>query len=275
MNATLESVCKSLDELSTKVLSSWTENRTLQEVYGWNHPALTRQDLASLPKNLASRLREANILTLDEQLDSDFLSVPKKLTSLYTATIPYMFNGNGINAIPAYISTLDWLQSNLEPLMSWQILSDNKAMPTKMAARLRAIQVGIDEIVPEKEKLEEQIKLIQEATSAAESLPTDLYSLKQAQKQVEEISNQSSALFGKIDLHATNANESSERIKVKELEAEKLVEQCNEAYRITTSTGLAGAFDDRAKRLSTSMWWWVLGISSFTWIRWMGRVNSL
>ena len=43
-------------------------------------------------------------------------------------------------------------------------------------------------------------------------------------------------------------------------EAAKLVKQCEAAYHITTTKGLAGAFDQRAAKLSWSMWTWVGGL---------------
>ncbi|MFQ1946104.1 hypothetical protein ACK35A_11695 [Aeromonas veronii] len=41
---------------------------------------------------------------------------------------------------------------------------------------------------------------------------------------------------------------------------DQLVSNCEDAYRITTSKGLAGAFDQRAKQLAKSMWVWVFGL---------------
>ncbi|HIC8861882.1 TPA: hypothetical protein ACW7Y0_002889 [Aeromonas hydrophila] len=41
---------------------------------------------------------------------------------------------------------------------------------------------------------------------------------------------------------------------------DKLVENCEDAYRITTSKGLAGAFEQRATKLTESMWVWVVGL---------------
>ena len=49
-------------------------------------------------------------------------------------------------------------------------------------------------------------------------------------------------------------------IEASNLSAEKLVEQCEEAYRVTTSKGLAGAFDQRATGLSRSIQLWVLAL---------------
>ncbi|OOQ61484.1 hypothetical protein BC343_20435 [Mucilaginibacter pedocola] len=119
------------------------------------------------------------------------------------------------------------------------------------------MQADIDNIVPNKENLEEQIKRIQDATSAAESLPTDLAQLKDARLKIDSMSTEAASAMGKIGLLSEAAAMSSVSLKAREEEAIKIVAQCQEAYRIATSTGLAGAFDDRAKRLSSSMWGWV------------------
>jgi hypothetical protein len=43
-------------------------------------------------------------------------------------------------------------------------------------------------------------------------------------------------------------------------DAEKLIAQCDEAYRTTTSKGLAAAFDERAGKLGSSVVGWVVGL---------------
>ena len=48
MNKTLVALANALDQLSEKVLGSWSDNRTLREALGWNHPAVDRHDLAQM-----------------------------------------------------------------------------------------------------------------------------------------------------------------------------------------------------------------------------------
>jgi hypothetical protein len=47
-----------------------------------------------------------------------------------------------------------------------------------------------------------------------------------------------------------------------EVAAQKLIAQCEAAYHITTTKGLAGAFDQRAASLAWSMRGWVLGLAA-------------
>jgi hypothetical protein len=260
VNEELNTLATSLDELSAVVLRSWGEDRTLREAFGWHHPALTRQDLARIPASLASRIREANVNGLDKEIESKIIDFPRRFQLIHSETIPFMFNGNGHQAVPAYMETLNGLKSILEPLFGWQTLQDTKAMPVQLAKRLRSLQVEIEAIVPNKEAIEQQIRLIHEATEAAESLPADLQSLKEARNTISKLSGESSQLYGKIDDRHKKATDALGLIAAKQEEAEKLVLQCGEAYRVTTSIGLAGAFDQRAKRLSSSMWVWVGGL---------------
>ena len=260
MNPTLSNICIALDELHLVVLTSWTDDRTVNEAYGWHHPCLTRQDLARLPLMLADRLREANIETVENELEARLKDVPRRLGLLHPTTVPHMFNGNGHQAIPAFIGTLDALAIALRPVLGWQVLSDNKAMPAKLANRLRSIQVEIDSIVPNKEALSNRVKQIQDATEAADSLPQDLQSLRDARIEIANLLKESNAKAIEIGIDKGASTTSIEDIKLKQGQAAKLVQQCEEAYRITTTKGLASAFDQRAFSLATSMWVWVVGL---------------
>lgn len=258
----MEEICEALDELATVVTGAWTDNRTLNEVHGWHHPALTRHDLASFAKDLANKIREADPVEVEDDLVSRFGEVPRKLKLLYPTTIPHMFNGHGHQAVPAYIGTIDQLAKSLEPLFSWQTIQDTKAMPAPLARRLRGIQAELETLVPNKARLEEQIRQIQDATEAAESLPTDMQSLKEARHTIARLSTDSAELYGKIDQRHKDSALLAKQISEKQEEAHKLVLQCEEAYRITTTKGLAAAFDQRATRLAWSMWVWVFGLLS-------------
>jgi hypothetical protein len=48
----LEEICAALDSLAESI-KKHTDDRTYQEMYGWNCAPLTAKDLAVMPKNLA------------------------------------------------------------------------------------------------------------------------------------------------------------------------------------------------------------------------------
>lgn len=191
MSTVLNELCETLDEMSEVVLNSSSDDQILRNIYGWNHPPLSRQDLSIIPKNMAESIRNLEIKNIDVSLEETISQIPERLRSMYADTIPYMFNGNGIQAIPIYLSMLDWVKQVMSPLIRWETLQDTKAMPTALTRRLRGLQIDLDNLIPKKDNLSEQIDLIKEATEAAESLPTDLQSLKEARIKVSEIHDDS------------------------------------------------------------------------------------
>lgn len=257
MHKDLELVCAALDELSSAILSSSTEERTLN-IHGWNFPPITKHDLAFIPSRLANQIRNVGPDELDKEMVKAVQEMPTRIQTLQTNVIPYLANSNAAAAIPAYHMTLDFLRIQLEPILSWQVMNDSKAMPSKIANRIRSIIAALDEIAPNQEALSQQIKLIQDAVEAAESLPTDLQALKEAQAKITKISDDSVVILGKIIPREQEATDILVNITTKEKEAAQLVAQCEEAYRITTTKGLAASFDTRAGELKTSTRIWVV-----------------
>jgi len=260
MSTVLNELCETLDEMSEVVLNSSSDDQILRNIYGWNHPPLSRQDLSIIPKNMAESIRNLEIKNIDVSLEETISQIPERLRSMYADTIPYMFNGNGIQAIPIYLSMLDWVKQVMSPLIRWETLQDTKAMPTALTRRLRGLQIDLDNLIPKKDNLSEQIDLIKEATEAAESLPTDLQSLKEARIKVSEIHDDSLFDRKKITEHKTSVEAQLKSINELHEQAKKLIENCEDAYRITTTKGLASAFDERAGDLKKSMRWWVCGL---------------
>lgn len=260
MNKTLEALANALDQLSEKVLGSWSDDRTLREVFGWNHPAVDRHDLAQMASDLADRIRAADAAELIEDTESWLTDYPRRLTLLHSETLPYMFNGNGPQAIPAYIGTLEVLSSALGAVIGWVPNIDSRMMPAPLARRLRSYQSTLDKLTPDTEKLRAQIAQIESATSATESLPTDLEDLAEAKKKIGKTVTDATALWGKLEERDKDVTKLLEQVKQHEAVAQKLVDQCEQAYRITTTKGLAAAFDQRAFWIAFSMWVWVIGL---------------
>ncbi|WBX72944.1 hypothetical protein PG913_08520 [Tenacibaculum pacificus] len=270
MEEKLQNLCDSLDDLSQAILNGWSDDKTLSTHWGWNFPNLSRHDLANIPKNISSDIKKLNITQLDEEFAIQIDSIPEKIEEFKTKTLVYFYNGHGNQAVPVFISLMEWVKSTLTPINSWEVLYDLKAMPTKLSKRLTSIQSQLSDIIPEKEKLEDKIKLITEANEAAESLPTDLAALKKARKIITDLTNTASENKGLIDSHLKNIIKTVESINLKKIETDKLVDKCEEAYKITTTKGLAAAFDERAKKSQSSMYLWVfallLALGSAIWI---------
>ncbi|MDD2161755.1 hypothetical protein N1078_14320 [Pseudomonas sp. MIL19] len=260
MHESLENLCSELHDLAELVEKSWTDDRTLTEVYGWNCPSITRHDLAFIPTSIAKKIEDASPAEIEEALEETIDEIPNKILMLKTHTVPQLFSGNCTQAVPAYMATLSWIEQAISSIISWKELDDNKLLPPNISKRLRTIKAQLDQLTPDKDELTKQITLIKEATEAAESLPTDLQELIEARKKIEKLSDESIKLHGAIEKSSLQTEKHQKEILLRKDEAEKLVSQCEEAYRITTTKGLAAGFDQKASSLSNSMWVWVGGL---------------
>lgn len=227
------------------------------ELYGGNCPALNRHDLANIARNVSKKIKQLDIDSLDKELKPLIDLIPERIQFYKSKALPYIFDGNCATAVPSYMALINWILQTIDPLFSWEVLQDNKALPHQLAKRLSSVQAQLDELIPEKDILLNQISLIKEATQAAETLPADLGSLKKAREVVDKVLNEANIIFNKIETLHKHSDDMSKSINATKKEVEKLVEQCGEAYKITTTKGLAAAFDDRAIKLNHTMLWWV------------------
>lgn len=273
MDKNLLPIYEALQSFAEAVEQGWTSDSTLQALYGWAYPPLNRIDLANMSRSLASLLNQGTVDTGNLNLIDQLFQLPEKINA-GRSIIPQLYNGNGTAAVTSYFILLNYVRVVLEPVFGWQLVNDSKAMPAQLAKRVRTLQAEIENIIPDKLDLEIQIKLIQDATAAAESLPTDLKALKDARNKVETMSTHAAELYGQIGLHTKDAAHAKSALEEDKLKADKIVEQCLESYRISTSTGLAGAFDDRAHRLSFSIYTWVVGLlASLIICGWIGLIR--
>lgn len=265
MHTLLEDICTTLDTIAATILSQWSTDSTYCQNFGWNCVSLTRHDLAELASSLSNEIREADIDDINEDILEKINSFPSSLASLLANTIPQLPSANCGYAGPAYIGTLQNMRVVLEPLISstepsWEVLIETKAMPSQLAKRLRSILADLEEISPNKDELAAQIKLIKDAHDTAESLPIDMKALSEARAKVDKYATDAGITIGKIDDKHKEVLHLAEEILLKNGEAAELVSNCEEAYQITTTKGLAAAFDQRANTLANSMWAWVLGL---------------
>ena len=260
MNEELESTCLALEAFSANVLSSWSSDGTMTEALGWHSPALTRTDLASFPLQLARDLRSASPDAINESLLPLLRDVPRRLSLLQGNTVPQMFGGNSPQAVPAYINTFVGIRALLSELLDWQVINDPKSMPAALSRRVRSINAELESLAPKKEDLERQLLDIKRAHAAAESLPIDLQALAEARKSVADSAQESAIQLRDATNHASECQRVAEEIAKIRKEAAATLLQSEEAYRASTSRGLAAAFHQRASRLGWSIVGWIAGL---------------
>lgn len=260
MNSILDELIESLDDLSASILALTKEDRTLMAINGWTFPPLNRHDASLMLTRLSNKVKQYEISELDNEISEAIQEVLERISGFKKTILPQLFTGNANQVFPHFIALVQYVSQVLDPLFGWEILHDNRVLPVQLSRRLRAIQSELNELIPNKETIKEQIQLIHDATAAAESLPTDLESLKDARNKVNKFSTDAAEFFGKIDSYHQLSEKTSTSILDKREEVDKLIAQCEDAYKITTTKGLAGAFTQRANGLVNSMWIWVVGL---------------
>jgi hypothetical protein len=260
MDKRLEAACAALDDLAKTILNMWTEERIYTEALGWMGPAINRHELASIASNLSDDIRSVAVESVSESIENFLNDIPRRIQVLEANTLPQMINGNGGQAIPAYLTTLQFFRARLLPEIGLVIAVDEKSLPTKLLRRIRSANSQLEEATASLEGLDKKVSEILSAHSAALSLPADLQDLKEAKNDVANAVGKSLGGQSAVEGYKASAFDNLEIIKEFRSEAEKLVQNCEEAYRITTSKGLAGAFQERADKLALSMWVWVAGL---------------
>ena len=258
-----------LESLAATLGNSWGAQSLREGWNSWNVPPVYRDALAAMTRRLAEKLKSADPTEIPPDLLPVLQRIPRQVQFLSQDTLAHIFNGNAAQAVPTLISTIVAMEATLQPLFDWQRVPDGKMLPQSMARQLRAMQARIANVSPDLEQIDSHIARIRAASEASDALPVDLEELRKAKETVTLTLTRTAEVKGKVDELRMVAEQAARSTLTAKEEADKLVRQSEEAYRITTSIGLAGAFDQRAKRLSTSMWWCVallvaaLGVASY------------
>lgn len=251
MNKLFEEICTELCNVAEALKPYISQG--LPDNYQF--PRITIQELYNRVCQLVGKIKDHQPIEVDDE--TPFKVIPEKLQKLITGNFPHIFVNRQSDALLAYLQTMDHIEHLLEPLFSWEAIVDKDIMPKNLSNKLRGIAAEIKKITPDKEKLENQIRLIQEATETAESLPTDLASLAEAKEQMTEMAKASEKTWEKIQQQHQEIEHLMNVLKEHKEEANKVIEQSQIALKEATTKGLAGAFHDRATALNKSISLWV------------------
>lgn len=239
-----------------------TSNGPIQ-VYGWNSPGMTPWDISNIARGLAE-LIESNLPFEEGEETAKLLEDwPASIKHLTNQTVPQIIGGNGPIAAIAIIVTLSALRMALSPLFGWVELPDRSKMPAGLRKKLTGLESAIDAIVPDASKLQDQVTAIEDAAEAAYDLPVSLEELKRARAQVSSDVSDVKAKAVQVDAALSDAQEALAKLDITTREADALIAKVRESQRITTSIGLASAFDERARQLGRTLvvWSFVLVIA--------------
>lgn len=276
MNALLEEICNALDALAPPILALTADDRPFVEMTNWQFPPMTRHQLANVATNLANQIRLADIADLDPEIALQLKGEPARISLLRAQTVPQMLAQ--YQAIHTYMMTLENLRATLMPQIIWTHSKHANLMPTRVARRLNVATAKLDAIEGEFDALHTKIDVINDAHSAAESLPSDLLALQEARDHLRNITTDSAKDIGKIEENRVKSNVHITHMEEANTKAKAIIAAADEAYRAATTQGLGAAFDARANALKTSLMGWVaalIGALVAAWWIGAGRVDRL
>ncbi|QJW84967.1 hypothetical protein HK414_19630 [Ramlibacter terrae] len=263
MNAAFKQLSDSLKTLEASVDATTTETRTAFEISG------NARNVAGLDKFLIKMSIRSLYQLIDERmpedpnsaLDTYVVGLAARIALMQAHTVPQLFNGgNGLHAIPAVMNTLEGMRQWLGLALPDRSALEPNSVPYKLAKRARQMTAVLDSVDVDRDVLSRRLEEIRQAHEAAESLPLDLQQLKAATARVQTLSTEAAEAATGISDSNRSASDVLSAMGLLHERAAQLVANCEEAYSITTTKGLAAAFDQRASRLAASMWVWVVGL---------------
>lgn len=284
MHPVLTTLESELRQLAAAVKSTSGDDRSASEMHSNGlTPSLDRHELSQIAIKLADRIASEGG---DEvKTNGDLLAqYQSRLQFMRSNTVAHLFNGNGNTAIPAYLLTLDAFDKFLNTILaidSSKVTEDVRTAKS-ITTKLRGLSARVEELQPKADTLQKMANEIVQAHAAADQLPTDLATLREAREEIESLRNMAKKdrdAAGEL-LEEMKKTEEAAKLRVSQSEqyqkkqvedwkkisestqetAAGLIAKCDDAMRTSTSLGLAGAFHEQAKGLKLSMWGWVLGL---------------
>lgn len=257
------------------------------DLSSWSNPLfpyLKAQDLVYYPYDLASKLEKNKKYIPNEDdiniIDSMVFTVDKIIDNV--SNISSSSASTASQAINAYLISMFYVADGINNIFSFEVLANRDLLPKKTLNRLAFYEGKLSEIKEKAGDIDLKISTINEAYDAAEGLPTTLKNLrdtndevigvkadsKQAMEEINKYNENSKDIYKDLNKTALDVKLLTETMKetvdgylkgYKE-EAQAYIDKCEEAFRTTTSKGLAGAFQDKAQKLNRSIQYWVAGL---------------
>lgn len=257
VSAQLPKIVQELRNIFAAVENARGEANDPIQRYGWNAPGITPWDIGMLAEELAGQIESELPFEESAEVTALLESWPAALQHVASNSVPHLVNSNAPSAAITVVSTLSALRMAVNSVLGWSEVRDRGKMPQALRRKLAGLEASINAIVPDADKLIDQVAIIRDAADAAYDLPVSLDELRRARAQISADAD----VVKEKSVQATAALQSSNDILSKlesaQLEADALVAKVRESQRITTSIGLAAAFDEKARRLGMTLGLWV------------------
>jgi hypothetical protein len=233
------------------------DDRPFIEIWGWNSPAMNRNDLAEYIRSPIGLIQKIDATQISDEDLNKLNQIPSRIQNIRNNTINNLPGGNSFHVyivIQSLVESLNLILNkyNVPEPFDIEVLKDRNILPAQQLRKLRTIEAGIQRLGIESVELENKVVSIKEAHEIAEALPADIQTLEDARERYEQARNE----LGKIRENAQASEAEIEATKTRLIEAadeaQKIIERANNAFSAATTVGLGKAFTERANALNFS-----------------------
>lgn len=254
----LNEISGALDALGNQALSIVGDDRQFSEIWGWNMPAINRQQFADYLKSPVSYIQKMSEKSIESEEVNLLRQYPSRIAFFQGNTLPNLPGGNAFHVYLTARSLIDSLIDIIRPYTveggDWKILTERKLLPASQIKRLHQIDGAITRLTSETDDFESKMRLINDTHAAAEALPADMQSLVEAREEYEAASSRITETQRQASAAKDTAENHLKAIQAFEAEAAQLVKNTAAAYSAATTQGLGKAFGDKANSLTRSIW---------------------
>lgn len=259
MHQSLTNIQKQLEAVISQLRSSIPNDEPFGNAQNnWSFPGLTRAELVAETQSIIDAINDQGGEEVGDQ-EARLTDYVRRLQFLQQNTIPNLW-GNAGQAVPTFLITLDGLRRALAPILNRDGRKEAIAKLRRLTEQIRNLEARVNGLEPRTEPIATMVDKIERAYNAADQLPTDLESLAEAKQKIDEIIQEAAKDQSRLIGIRETAEQIDEQLVQSADEAKAVLRNCETAYSAATSVGLAAAFTERSKALSTSMWIWVAGL---------------
>jgi len=259
MDKTLQTIKSHLEALIAQVRASVPADQPFNIAHGnWSFPGLTSSELTEEAQDIIDDLvgADPDEIRGNEARIADYA---RRLEFLRGNTVANIWSNSALG-VPAFLWTLRGLRHALKPTIGLEGQAEASSRLRRLQTQLRGMEARYKALEPRITSLDLMVERIEQASDAADQLPTDLETLSETRQDIEKLARTSAADQAKIAVACTEAETLGRNLKEHESHAALVLSQCENAYSAATSVGLAAAFSERSSSLSNSMWIWVGGL---------------
>jgi hypothetical protein len=262
MTVELTGFMKQITAMITALNTGDIDTNFIDSGGGWNASPLSRSDLI----RELTKFKEdvTNYYQTLDTIDKDIvkhLPNAERHASIVLANVTSQLGApaNSIYIVPQISQLINKYREILLPNTSY-IPTDRNILPLALKKRLKAIETNLNSLEISSQDIEKKVKDINNAAEHADEISITYEETQNIHKHLDLLKNKISQAHLTIENTCKEAEELYAKTLTFSDNCQQLVEKCEEAYRITTTKGLASAFDQRTKTTESSIRWWVAAL---------------